>query len=209
MHYPVARKTLFPLIRLGIKSVEGIEFVPKDQPFLVAANHVGLLDPLFVGAPIVEASGRLIRFLVDPHKKYWRYFGRYSQWWTHAIPTPTREDDHDAWFRHVESYLQRGDCIGIFPEGEVSHAQHLLQPKLGLLRIAQDTGVPILPIGIRRMHPLAHAFIGSESVRLRIGKPILIPRETDPRSYPAQADAIMEELSRLSGIPYPPEQHYG
>lgn len=212
MPYLVSRKTLFPVIRRGIQSVKGLENLPQNRPFVIAANHQGLFDPLFIGAPLVEASGRLLRFLVDPTKRYWRYIGRYTNWWSHAIPVPAISDDHDAWFTQVVRYLQQGDCIGIFPEGEISQKPHLLKPKTGVVRIAQEANVPIVPIGLSRSRlglpsAIIHSILGADGVRLRIGKPITLKPGLTPQEQQVQANAIMEELSTLSGIPFPLSQH--
>ncbi|MFH0853208.1 MAG: lysophospholipid acyltransferase family protein [bacterium] len=206
MVYPIARKTTFPFVRLFIKSIEGLDNIPVDQPCVVASNHLGLLDSVFVGVPIVIKTKRRLRFLVDPKYKYWRYLGRFTKHWTNAIAI-----DHDniqPFFEKVKKHIIQGDHIGIFPEGEVSRKPHLLKPKTGMIQIAKSTKAPIIPVGIHKTKlPIWKAvlfrLISPEGITIRIGSPITIPADTPREQYQVLADQVMEKISQLSGIPFP------
>lgn len=206
MIYRLARKTFFPLVHCFIKSADGLGRIPRSGPFVVAANHLGMFDPLFVGVPIVERTGKKLRFLVDPSKKFWRFIGRFTAWWTHALPVD--HDHHEKFFAKMNAYLKQGDCLGFFPEGEIPPEPHLMQPKLGFVRVAHEAGVPIVPIGVQNTNlPLIKAMLRRlftpEGITINVGEPYLVPPATRPADYQTIANKLMTEISRLSGIPYP------
>lgn len=206
MPYPLARHLVFPLIRLCLKTVEGLERLPQNRPFIVAANHLGMFDPVFLGVPVVLASKRKLRWLVDTERKYWRWIGQFTSRWTNAVAI--ERENHAGFFQKLNRFLERGDCLGIFPEGEIAGATRLQKPKLGMVRVGRDSQAPIVPVGLRHTElPLWRAildrFRGPEGVTIRVGDPIMIPSSTPSADFPAWGDRIMKEISRLSGFPYP------
>jgi len=205
LSYPIARTTLFPLIRLIVKTIEGIERVPTDRPCIIAANHLGLLDPVILGTVVIGRTKRKIDFLVDPANRYWRYIGRFTTWWTHAIPVD--HVHHHEFFARLQHLIKKGDSIGIFPEGEISKKHHLLQPKIGAVKIAHDTGAPIIPVGLRHtelspLQAILRRFRGPEGITIKFGDPIFVPKSTSPTDFEAISNDLMRTISRLSGIPY-------
>jgi 1-acyl-sn-glycerol-3-phosphate acyltransferase len=207
MVYPITRRILFPLVSLFMKSVEGLERLPLDRPVIYAANHLGMFDPVFLGTIVVRKTRRNVRFLVDPTKKYWRFIGRFTQWWTHAIPVD--HGRHEAFFNTIRNDVRQGDSIGIFPEGETAQRGHLLPPKPGVIRIARDTGAPIIPVGLIHTElplivALLRRFRGPEGITLRFGQPFYVPKDADEESFPGYLNTLMEDISQLSGLPVSP-----
>ena len=206
MPYPLARHLVFPLIRLCLKTVEGLERLPLNRPFIIAANHLGMFDPVFLGVPVVMKTKRKLRWLVDPDRKYWRWIGQFTSRWTNAVPID--RENHIGFYQKLNRFLGQGDCLGIFPEGEISGATRLQPPKLGLIRISRDSQAPIVPVGLRHTElPLWRAilnrFTKPEGITIRIGEPLTIPASLPSAEFPAWANRIMTEISRLSGFPYP------
>ncbi len=204
--YPIARHIVFPLIRLGLKTVEGLERLPVNRPFIIAANHLGMFDPVFLGVPVVLKTKRKLRWLVDPNRKYWRWIGQFTSHWTNAVPI--ERGNYSGFFQRLTRFLEQGDCLGIFPEGEIARTARLQTPKLGMVRIGRDSQTPIVPVGLRHTElPLWRAilnrFRSPEGVTIRVGEPITIPNSTPSADFPAWGDRIMNEISRLSGFPYP------
>ena len=55
MVYPIGKHTIEPLVKkLWIKKVNGISNLPKDKPFVFAANHGSFIDDLVIPAVIVS-----------------------------------------------------------------------------------------------------------------------------------------------------------
>ena len=48
MPYPIAKLTIAPFIRLFIRKTTGLENLPKDKAFIIAANHQSFFDDLAI-----------------------------------------------------------------------------------------------------------------------------------------------------------------
>jgi len=121
----------------------GREHVPGEGPFIVAANHLSLIDPVLVSA----AVGRLVRFLAldelfGQHKTLDRamlYFG--------AIPLSRVRAPLGA-MKEALRVLQGGHVLGIFPEGARALYWGERTIKRGAAWLSVATGAPILPCSI-------------------------------------------------------------
>jgi 1-acyl-sn-glycerol-3-phosphate acyltransferase len=155
------------LERLFHLRVEGLEQLPVEPPYIVAANHHNYLDGVVLGAALPTP----IAFLVMPrvyratpfHPRLHRHLG--------SIELNLARPDVGA-VRRALGALDAGRVIGIFPEGPTSVRGHLEsgQPGVGLL--ALRSGVPVVPAAIRgtyealagrrfyipRRHPLSVRF---------------------------------------------------
>jgi 1-acyl-sn-glycerol-3-phosphate acyltransferase len=97
-----------------------------------------------------------------------------------------------------------GMSVGIFPEGRVnSDRDRLLRGRTGAAYLSLQTGVPIIPAGIRLPEAQPGRSAPRAPLEIRIGAPLKPPRLS--REGAAIADlrawhaAIMGEISRLSG----------
>jgi 1-acyl-sn-glycerol-3-phosphate acyltransferase len=93
--------------------------------------------------------------------------------------------------------LLSGASVGIFPEGKVNRDPHvLLRGRLGAARLSLETGVPVVPAGLRPVSTPA----GPMSIE--IGAPLTPPSMAagvdgdDVRAWHAQ---IMSAIAVLSG----------
>lgn len=148
--YPIARRSAFPFVSLFARQVDGIDHIPVGQPVIVAANHLGMFDPVFIGSLFILRTKQRLRYLVDTRNLFWKTFGIALSHWTNTIPIRTgrREEAlHDA-----VTALQRGDSIGVFPEGRVNTSPTLLEGRTGAIRMSLMSGCPILPVGIENTH---------------------------------------------------------
>jgi 1-acyl-sn-glycerol-3-phosphate acyltransferase len=160
----------------------GREHVPTSGPFVVAANHFSLVDPVFVTA----AVGRLIHFLAldelfDNSKildQLMYYFG--------AIPISRDRPPLGALKRGLE-ILESGEILGVFPEG--ARAAHWGERPLrrGAAWLALATNSPILPCaitGTEATMSLRTPGIRIPSIRLSLHPPI------HPASYTDMEDPL-------------------
>lgn len=120
-----------------------VDGIPREGPLLVAANHSSFLDPWFIGM----IFPRYIRYLVSDQ---WYYRNRTWNVVFRAFGTvPVKRGDPRATIRSVEEVLERGEVVGIFPEGRVSHDGRIQRFHSGVARTAARSGVPVLPLGVR------------------------------------------------------------
>ncbi len=150
--------------------VSGLERLPPDGPYVVAANHHNYLD----GVVLCAALPRRISFLVMPRVYHATPLHPPFHRWAGHIALNLQRPDPGA-IRRALAVLERGGVVGIFPEGPFSVRGRLERGQPGVALLALRSGAPVVPIGIRgtwealvgrrlyvpRRHPL----------RVRIGAP--------------------------------------
>lgn len=143
---------LYRLVRpLGVLLTRGIfrprvigkENIPKTGAVVIAGNHQFVLDPLLIGI----ATKRCVHFLAK--KEIFKY--RFTNWFMQncgIIPVDRSRKDHDA-LAAAKQYLKDGEAVGVFPEGTIlKPAGSILPFKFGAVKMARDTGCPIVPFTI-------------------------------------------------------------
>ena len=142
--YQLIRKACAPLLRsrFGLE-ISGLEGVPAEGPFILAANHHNYLDGVVLGV----AVPRPISFLVMPrvfrasplHPLFHRRIG--------SIPVSLERPDPGAMKRTLR-VLEEGGVVGIFPEGPFSREGRLVPGQPGVAMMALRAGVPVVPAAI-------------------------------------------------------------
>lgn len=135
---------------LGPVRVVGRYRVPKTGGLLILSNHLADVDPVVLW----YASRRPIHFMAKSELFEMRILGRLIRVFK-AFPVKRGEPDRQA-IKHAIRLLKAGECVAVFPEGQLSEDGRLqpILPGVGL--IAKLAGVPILCSGLRgtqRMMP--------------------------------------------------------
>ncbi|ACZ41604.1 phospholipid/glycerol acyltransferase [Thermobaculum terrenum ATCC BAA-798] len=173
--------------------VIGRENIPKEGPFIAAANHLSNLDPPLLMSqlprvPRVMAKRELWRFPIAA-----AFFN-----WVEAIPIKREGYDRRA-LREAEEVLASGRPFGIFPEGTRSRTGKL-QPGLpGVGMLAIRSKVPVVPIAFigtnqvfkgRKFHPRTR-------IKMIIGKPISPEEIQQLGNAKAVTDYIMSRIAQM------------
>ncbi len=205
--YPVFRGILRPAVKVFWKpSVIGMEHVPRTGPAVIAANHISVLDSVFM----IPTLSRRITYIGKAEyldswktKHFFRGLG--------AIPVDRSGGDAAAAALDAAArVLENGGLFGIFPEGTRTRDGLLHRGKTGVARLAIRTGAPVIPIGLRGLDEIQppdakfpRPFLRWE---VRIGEPLYPQRYgTDPndnKALRALTDEIMFEICELSGQTY-------
>ena len=126
--------------------VRGIENVPKKGGAIIAANHSSYLDHLIIGCAFVRKAKRPFRTLAkkehfySPFERMWHnYLG--------AIPLDRQAGGEDALHKAAEC-LRKGELIMIYPEGTRTLTGKMSRAKTGVVRLALEARVPVIPIGL-------------------------------------------------------------
>jgi 1-acyl-sn-glycerol-3-phosphate acyltransferase len=170
----------------------GVEHIPRRGPFILATNHVSLLDWAFVCYFLPEP----VRFVVDRE-----YFDlpllRLPMRINGAIPAWTNRPDVDA-LRNARAVLAAGEPLILTPEGRISRSGRPGMGQPGIIALASALQVPILPAAIRgafEAFPRHRRLPRPGRVRVAFG-PLLPPPAAPDR--PAQR-ALVAGLMRYIG----------
>ncbi len=216
----VMAKTLITLFRDHVIEIRGIErILPEFDPFIIAFNHNQKYEAVLVPTILImERFGKTIHFLSDWNFRLIPVVGSYLKrsetitvFKKDAKPKflnvfkPLFKDPLPALSR-AKQRLEDGRSIGIFPEGTVNRdPKRLLSGHPGAARLSLETGVPLIPAGIRfpeidGTRPIED----SDRMLVEIGEPMIPPALGSARRAAANEvrtwhDALMSELARLSG----------
>ncbi len=194
MFYKFARWCCMVYIRILYKiKVEGQEHVPKNQGYMLIANHRTNFDPLFVVAGVYAQVFYMAK--VELFQKKWR--GALLRA-LGAFPVERGKGDTGAldWAMEV---LRKGNVLGMFPEGHRSKDGQLLRPKSGASMIAMQTGADVLPCAICFGERLKFR----TPVTIRYGELIknsqlgFTPGTNSPREIKEASKLMMDRLSEL------------
>ncbi len=186
--------------------VTGKENVPRGKPYLAAINHVSLFEAPFITAfwpEHLEVLGAADVWERPGQKVLARLWG--------GIPVHRGEYDRAA-VEGVLSALRSGYPLLIAPEGGRSHAPGMRAAKPGIAFLVEQSGVPVVPVGIVGTTDdfLAKAIKGKRpQLEMHIGKPIQLPPVEGNGAARRQArqenaDRVMRQVAGLL-----PEEYRG
>jgi 1-acyl-sn-glycerol-3-phosphate acyltransferase len=201
-----------------VVSVTGFEHITPDRdPFILAPNHSSFLESILMPTLLVmRRQGKFIHFLADWSFRLIPVVGliyRRGQV-VNVTSKDAKPDFLNAFRRFYESpvppmeqaraHLMAGRPIGIFPEGAVNKDRRKLQiGRVGMARLSLETGVPIVPVGIRfptcdldgpiREYAPMTIAIGAAMTPPEVSG---LPTAGEVRRWHG---AVMHEIGRLSG----------
>ncbi|MDX2379688.1 MAG: lysophospholipid acyltransferase family protein [Acidimicrobiia bacterium] len=181
------------LVRLQVENPENL---PADGPAIVAANHVSFFDSVL----LMFALSRPVSVLgkaeyTDRRLTNWLFCG------AGMIPVERGSPSHLAQsFDQVRRVLDRGEVVGVFPEGTRSRDGLLHRGHSGAAHLALTTGAPLVPVGIigtgsilptgaRLVRPFRRATVS-------VGEPIEASGRSTNRARREVTDRLMTEIRR-------------
>lgn len=124
-----------------------LDRIPKEGGVIIAANHQTYIDPFWVAYPV----RRPVRFLAWDAAFNWPVVGPFLRLFG-AWPLQLEGVDL-APIRRSLQWIREGGAVVIFPEGGRGNPDGSVKKfKAGAVRMALETGVPILPVTIRGGH---------------------------------------------------------
>ncbi len=209
MAYWFFKAVLSPLFFLLWRvRVEGRRQVPGRGAAILASNHQSFCDSLFI--PLVLR--RRVTFLAKAE-----YFDSLKTAWffRSAGQIPIRRGGGDVSERALETakeVLSTGKLLALYPEGNRSRDGRVHRGHTGVARLAAETGVPVIPVGVRgteAVQPIGRNLMRPfRPVSVRFGAPRYArpPVGCDPeaakealRSF---TDELMRDIAALASRPY-------
>ncbi|MFY9586990.1 MAG: lysophospholipid acyltransferase family protein [Actinomycetota bacterium] len=177
-------------------TVIGGENIPTVGPAVLASNHIGYLDFVFSGYAARD-QGRRVRFLAKKEIFDKRGVGWLMRQMGH-VPVDRDGAAKDSLAAAIAE-LNRGEVIGMFPEATISPSFVPRRGKTGTVRLAQETGAPLIPVAIWGTQRILtkwrpKSFRRRIPVIVNIGKPLEATRDEDAQ---AVTDRLMEAIKEL------------
>ena len=178
-----------PLKWLFRLRADGLENVPQNGGFVLAANHLSNFDPWPLGLPLFPK--RYLRFMAKAELFWWPLGPIISS--GGAFKVRRGEGDLDAMNKAID-LVREGQAVVMFPHGTRQRKglvkKHQPRSHTGAARIALEAGVPLVPAAIAGTDRLSR--LGP--LRVRYGKPI----DLDGLDARAATQRLMAEIERLS-----------
>lgn len=137
-----------------LPKIKGKENIPKKNGAIIAGNHKSNLDCFMV----ILSTRRCVHFLAKSELFkfiFLNWFFRNSG----LIPVYRNGKDKKALESAIE-LLKNNKLVGVFPEGRLNKTskKSVLPFKIGAVKMAKETGCPIVPFTIRGKYiPFAHS----------------------------------------------------
>jgi 1-acyl-sn-glycerol-3-phosphate acyltransferase len=171
-HATLFRKLFVAFLRLAFRlimkmQVLGLENFPMTGPVVIACNHLTNFDvfPMQFSLPrpvFFMAKAELFRF--PPMDWTLRQLGAF----------PVHRGEKDQWaMRHARVILERGQVLGMFPEGTRNKGRGLGVAKTGTARLAIETLNPIIPMVVTGTDKFFRQFPLRTHVTVKLLPPIL------------------------------------
>ena len=197
-------------LRLDVRP-SGVHRIPAEGGAVLASNHIGYLDFVFVGAAARE-RGRLVRFMCKKEIFDHPVGGPVMRGMSHI---PVDRDAGGSSYAHALRSLRGGDLVGLFPESTISRSFEPMEFKTGATAMAAAAGVPLLPVAIwgsQRAWTKAHRSLAPTEripIMVAIGDPIVVERRTDHAAAAEHLRRTVTDMVHALQERYPVSPRHG
>jgi len=199
-----------PLLLIYRPAVEGLEHVPAGGAAIIAGNHLSVSDHLFV--PLVVPR-RVLYLAKSDYFTAGGPIGRMkASFFTGLGHVPVDRSSGRGGLAAIETareLLDRGELLGIYPEGTRSPDGRLYRGRVGVARLWLESGVPLVPCGVVGTdvaQPLGQRIPRRHPVVVRFGPRLdasaYASAKRDGMLYRKVTDDIMSAIQKLSGQEY-------
>jgi len=175
-------------------SYSGEENVPARGGAVVAINHTSYVDFL-PAALAMHRRRRRLRFMIKAEMQRVKVVNFLIK---HTKTIPVDRHAGSGAYAAAVQRLREGELVGVYPEATISRSFELKEFKTGAARMAEEAGVPIVPVivwGAQRIwtkdHP-RHLGRRGIPIAVRVGPPV--PAGDDIAATGATLRAAMATL---------------
>ncbi len=162
---------------------EGVRHIPAQGPVILAANHLSYWDPIIIGIAINRKINFMAKAQIFNIVVLGTLLKKYS-----AFPVKRGVPDRGA-IRYALYLLEKGEVVGIFPEGTRNLENVDLKAQSGIAMLALKSKAPVIPIACQygfRMIPFG--------AKIRVGSPMYLE---DYESIKATSQTLQEISSKI------------
>src|SRR6266702_7150110 len=190
--------------------VTGAEHVPASGGAILAANHLSVVDsvflPLMLDRPVTFSAKAEYFTASGPAARLWAWYLKATNQLRMDREGPRAAQDT---LEAALALLREGKLFGIYPEGTRSPDGRLYRGKTGVARLALESGAQVIPVVMLNSDEIqvrGRVLPKIRRVRSRFGAPMDFSRYAgmagDRFIERAVTDEIMYELMELSGREY-------
>lgn len=200
-----------PLLRIFFRiQLQGLENIPQQGGAILASNHLSVSDSVFFPG-VIE---RPVIFLAkDDYFNGTGLKGRFIAWFFRNINQLPMDRSGGkgsaASLASANRALAEGQLLGIYPEGTRSPDGRLYRAKLGVAKLALESGAPVIPvamIGTDKVQPIGRTIPRPGRIGIKVGEPLdftaYAEKVDDPQTLRFVADEIRKAINKLSGQSY-------
>lgn len=207
---PLGRRLRWMLIRAGGRSLVALSgtelrvhgtFTPDGLPAVIVANHSSFVDALALALTAPDAAVFVTSSDMEHRPVIGSFLRRLGCVFVHRGSAGRSEQDVQT----MVDVIRGGQSVIIFPEGSITPVSGVRPFHLGAFAVAQATGCPVIPVGIRGTGAIVRpgtfrAHRGGAEVI--VGRPIVATGD----GFAGQVDLshrarqAIAELSRLTEI---------
>ncbi|HVM72708.1 MAG TPA: lysophospholipid acyltransferase family protein [Anaerolineales bacterium] len=205
--YTLARLVLLLYAGLMLKlSIRRLGLLPAG-PKIFVSNHPSATDPFMIHI----ISPERLNVLITAKAFSVPVFGWFLRT-IREIPVPLEQSG--TALEEANQYLREGKSVAIFIEGHISPPDgSFLPPRTGAARLAVQTGVPVIPVGIflrRELSLCIKSKISGNQVQahwclrgpyaMTVGQPMQFAGDVEDRQHVRNvSEAIMRQIRLLAG----------
>ena len=135
-------------LMMPYKVIDFEKYIPKEGGAVICPSHNSEWDVLILAASIIHHPPRRVAYQLAKQSLF--KIPLVNAWVRdhHAFPLKRGEHDVDA-FNYAKEIIGKGNLVITYPEGTTNLGDgQLLEGHTGPMRLAIETQVPIIPIGI-------------------------------------------------------------
>ncbi|MTD17373.1 1-acyl-sn-glycerol-3-phosphate acyltransferase [Nakamurella sp. YIM 132087] len=200
-----------PVLRLFFPTkVVGVENLPESGGVILVGNHVSVADSFFTPLHLPRKVSYLAKseYFTEKGLK-----GRLKKWFfTGAGQVPIDRGGASAARDALDTgirLLNKGQVIGVYPEGTRSPDGRLYKGKTGFARMALEARVPVVPVimlGTDKVNPIGSKMWRPGRIQMIVGRPLDFSRYEgmagDRFVERSMTDEVMYRIMELSGQEY-------
>lgn len=193
------RVVLTGLSRLAGLRCIGQEHLPSHGPVLVVANHVAFVDPLLLAVALFPRRSWTVG-------KTELLRQRWARPWLHRSGmVPVRRAAQDIWaIRTARALLARGECLVLFPEGQVSRSGHLRPGFVGAGFLSLTPGVTVIPAAVSNIRQRGQRLTVHIGPPIEMGDVTAVSRSAANQMATDRIMATLAQMMPLVGGPIQP-----